>query len=108
MSTRHLRLPVIDPGWLPELVAAPTGLKHDINRAVVGGKSFYSFPVMARTRQGASRRRCGTPFAIRLLPLPEAAARQRMIAYYLTLSNLQLPRGDLAHFVLNSRPRSLP
>ncbi|CAD6549896.1 hypothetical protein LMG27952_04936 [Paraburkholderia hiiakae] len=54
---------------------------------------------MARTRQGASKRRCGIPLAVRLLPLPESAVRQRMIAYHLTLSSLRLQRGDLAHFV---------
>jgi hypothetical protein len=54
---------------------------------------------MARTRQSVLKYRSGIPLAVNLLPLPEAEMRQRMIAYHITLSNLRLHRGDLAHFV---------
>jgi hypothetical protein len=74
-------------------------LKRDTIRAVIEGKRFYSLRVMARTRQSVPKRRCDIPLAVSLLPLPEAAIRQRMIAYHITLSSLRLQRGDLAHFV---------
>jgi hypothetical protein len=58
---------------------------------------------MARKRRTAPKRRGEIPLAVRLLPLPEAAVRQRMIAYHVTLSSLRLQRGDLAHFVTMAR-----
>lgn len=54
---------------------------------------------MTRTIRRPRIRRREVPLALRLLPLPDAAVRQRMIGYHITLSNLRSHRGDLSHFV---------